>query len=125
MPHLHFHIYSFIDRIWALLATGATEYSNMNVVSGNCLIGDLNLAHNLKEVQVLRALAEQVALHQSQGTPILAQASISSKYCPMEAITKQWPKPAPPCTSPPKNTGRQDGKMDNFPGHYSLADSLC
>jgi hypothetical protein len=33
MPHLHLHIYSFIDRIWALLATGATEYSNTNVVT--------------------------------------------------------------------------------------------
>ena len=24
MPHLYLHFYSFIDRIWALLATGAT-----------------------------------------------------------------------------------------------------
>ena len=35
MPHLHFHFYLFIDRIWALLTTGATDFSNINVVSGN------------------------------------------------------------------------------------------
>ena len=35
MPHLHLHFYSFIDRIWALLATGATDFSNTNVMSGN------------------------------------------------------------------------------------------
>ena len=35
MPHLHFYFYSFIDRIWALLATGATNFSNITVVSEN------------------------------------------------------------------------------------------
>jgi len=38
VPHLHFHVFFFIDRIWALLDTGATKLSNINVVSGNRLI---------------------------------------------------------------------------------------
>ena len=53
MPHLHFHFYLFIDRIWALLATGATNFSNINVVSGNRPMGDLNLTHHAKAIKVL------------------------------------------------------------------------
>jgi len=102
MPHLHFHIFSFIDRIWALLATGATEFSNINVVSGNRPIGDLNLTHHRKAAGVLRALVDQITLHQSQGTPIMVQASVTAKYCPMLAINANFPKPATPGATPPK-----------------------
>ena len=35
MPHLHLHFCSFNNRIWALLATGETDFRNTNVVSGN------------------------------------------------------------------------------------------
>ena len=28
IPHLHFHFYLFIDRIWAILDQGATEFNN-------------------------------------------------------------------------------------------------
>ena len=77
MPHLHFYFYSFIDRIWALLATGATNFSNMKVISGNWPIGDLNLTHLAKAITFLQALVNQITLHQSQGTPILVQASIT------------------------------------------------
>ena len=58
MSHLHFHIFSLIDRIWVLLVTSATNFSSINVVSGSRLIGDLNLTHHKKEIQVLRALVE-------------------------------------------------------------------
>ena len=66
MPHLHLHFYSFIDRIWALLATGATEFSNTNVVNENRPIADLNLAHHVKAITVLKALVDQITLHQLQ-----------------------------------------------------------
>ena len=54
MPHLHFYFYLFIDRIWALLARGATEFNNINVVTENFPIGDLNLAHHIKAINVLK-----------------------------------------------------------------------
>jgi hypothetical protein len=82
MPHLHLHFYSFIDRIWALLATRAIKFSNTNVVSGNRPIADLNLTHHVKAIVVLKALADQITLHQSQGTPILVQALVATKYSP-------------------------------------------
>ena len=41
MPNIHFHFYLFIDRIWALLAQGATDFKNTNVVMGNRPIEDL------------------------------------------------------------------------------------
>ena len=79
MPHLHLHIFLFIDRIWSLLTTGATEFRNINVVSGSRPIGDLNLTHHQKAIHVLRALVKQINLHQSQGTPIIVQASVTMK----------------------------------------------
>jgi hypothetical protein len=103
MPHLHFDIFLFIDRIWALLATGATDFSNINVVSGGRSIGDLNLTHHTKAIKVLQALVNQITLHQSQGTTILLQASITSKYCPMAATYPLFPKPATPGANPPDN----------------------
>ena len=56
MPHLHLHFYSFINRIWALLATGATDFSNTNLMSGNRLVTDLNTTHHTKAIIVLKAL---------------------------------------------------------------------
>ena len=106
MPHLQFYFYLFIDRIWALLATGATNFSNINVVSGNRPIGDLNLTHQAKAIKVLQALLNQIKLHQSQGTPILVQASITSKYCPMAATYPIFPAPATPGVNPPDTTTR-------------------
>ena len=62
MPNPHFHFYSFIDRIWALLAQGATNANNTNVVMGNFPITDLNLTHHTKAIHVLKALLDQVSL---------------------------------------------------------------
>ena len=106
MPHLSFYFYLFIDRIWALLATGATDFSNINVVSGNRPKGELNLTHHAKAVTVLQALVNQITLHQSQGTPILVQAIITSKYCPMAATYPLFPKPASPGANPPDTATR-------------------
>ena len=108
MPHLHFHFYLFINRIWALLATGETDFSNINVVSGNRPIGDLNLTHHAKAITVLKALVNQVTLHQSQGTPILVQATVTSKYCPMAATYPLFPKPTTPAVNPPDTATRRD-----------------
>ena len=112
MPHLHFYFYLLIDRIWALLATGANDFSNINVVSGNQPIGDLNLTHHAKAIKVLKALVDQITLHQSQGTPILVQATITSKYCPMAATYPLFPKPAVPGANPPDNASCRDAKRN-------------
>ena len=96
MPHLHFHFYLFIDRIWALLSQGETEFSSINVVTGNHLNGDLNLYHHLKAIQVLKAIIDQVSLAQSQGTLIQVQASNIRKYCPLAAVSTIRPKLACP-----------------------------
>ena len=62
MPHLHFHFYSFIDRMWNLLADGATEFNNTNVVTKSRPIADINTAHYHRAIQVLKALLDQVTL---------------------------------------------------------------
>jgi hypothetical protein len=82
MPNLHFHLYLFINRIWALLAQGATDFNNTNVVMGNCPISNLNISHPSKAIHVLKDIIDQVSLAQSHGSPILVQALIVTKYCP-------------------------------------------
>ena len=110
MPHLYLHFYSFIDRILALLATGSTDFSNTNVVSGKRTITDLNMNHHGKAIVVLKALVDQVTLHQSQGTPILVQASIATKYSPLAANYPIFPKPNTPAANPPDTATRRDAK---------------
>jgi hypothetical protein len=114
MPHLHLHIYSFVDRIWALLATGATEFSNTNVVTAKKPVADLNLTHHVKAVRVLKALVDQITLHQSQGTPIPVQASITSRYSPFAATYPLFhAQPNPTVAKPTETANRRDAKRNN------------
>ena len=53
MPHLHFHYYSFNDRIWNLLAEGATEFNNINVLSDAAK--EQNITDVTKEINALMA----------------------------------------------------------------------
>jgi len=115
MPHLHLHFYLFINRIWDLLATGATKFSNTNVVSGNRTITDLNLTHHTKAIRVLKALVDHITLHQSQGTPILVQASVATKYSPIAATYPIFPKPNTPAANPPDTATCQDAKRATVP----------
>ena len=110
MPHLHLHFYSFIDRIWALLATGANDFSNTNVMSTNRPVKDLNITHHAKAIIVLKVLVDQITLHQSQGTPILVQASVATKYSPLAATYPIFPKPNTPATNPADTVTRRDMK---------------
>jgi hypothetical protein len=114
MPHLHLHIYSFVDRIWALLATGATEFNNTNVVTTKRPVADLNLTHHVKAIRVLKALIDQITLHQSQGTPITVQASITSKYSPFAATYPLFQaQPNPTAARPMETPNRRDAKRPN------------
>ena len=96
MPYLHFHFYSFIDRMWNLLADGATEFNNINVVTKSRPIGDMNTAGFRKALHVLKALLDNVSLNQSQGTPIIVQATLITKYCPTAILPNQGPNPYTP-----------------------------
>ena len=101
-----------VHQIWDLLATGATKVNNINVISGNRPIGDLNLTHHQKAIQVQRAHVKQISQHQYQGTPIIVQASVTMKYCSILAISANRPTPATPGVSPPDNANPQDVKRN-------------
>ena len=73
---------------------------------------DYFCTHHKKAIKILQALVTQITLHQSQGTLILVQASITSKYCPMEATYPLFPKPATPGANPPDNVPRRDTKRN-------------
>ena len=59
---------------------------------------------------MLKALVDQVSLAQSHGSPILVQASITSKYCPSAAYNNIWPRSAvpelTPCNTPATTSGQ-------------------
>ena len=110
MPHLHLYFYSFIDRIWALLATRATDFSNTSVMSGNRPVTNLNITHHAKAIIVLKALVNQITLHQSQGTPILVQATVAMKYSPLAATYPIFPKPNTQTATPTDTTTCRDAK---------------
>ncbi len=38
MPSLHWHVYSFLERIFNHLAKFATDFGNVNIMSGSCLL---------------------------------------------------------------------------------------
>ena len=105
MPHLHFHFYSFIDRMWNLLAEGATKFNNINVVTKSRPITDMNTTHFGRAIQVLKALLDQVSLHQSQGTPIIVQSTLITKYCPTATPPSHGPNQYTPSVPRRQNQG--------------------
>jgi hypothetical protein len=68
------------------------------------------MTHHQQAIQVLQALIKQIDLHQSQGTPIMVQALVTSKYFPMLAISTHWPTPTLPGMSPPDHASCRDSK---------------
>ena len=70
------------------------------------------LTHHKKAAGVLWALVKQIALHQFQGAPIMVQASVTAKFCPMVAINTHFPKAATPGANPTDTVIRRDAKRN-------------
>ena len=64
----------------------------------------------MKAIVVLKALVDQITLHQSQGTPILVQALVELKYSPFAATYPIFPKQNAPAANPTDTTTCQDAK---------------
>ena len=56
----------------------------------------MNTASFQKALHVLKALLDNVSLNQSQGTPIIVQATLITKYCPTAILPNQGPNPYTP-----------------------------
>ena len=80
MPQLHWHIYTFLERIFNHFAMFATNFNNVNVISKERPITELDKRPLIKAMLVLKTFEDQLALHMSQMIPITIQAANVSKY---------------------------------------------
>ncbi len=59
MPSLHWHIYSFLKRIFNLFAKFAMDFGNVNVMTGSRPLAELNTKPLVKALTVLKAFKDQ------------------------------------------------------------------
>ena len=80
MPQLHWHAYTFLERIFNHFASFATNFNNVNVISKERPISELDVKPLVKAMLVFRTFEEQLMLHMSQMIPITIQAANVSKF---------------------------------------------
>jgi hypothetical protein len=80
MPQIHWHCYSFLEKIFNHIANFATDFGNVNVTSENCPISELNIQPLVHAITMLRAFEDNIILHQSHGTPIMTMTSSIKAY---------------------------------------------
>ncbi len=80
MPSLHWHVYSFLKRIFNLFAKFATDFGNVNVMTGLRPLAELNTKPLVKALTVLKAFKDQLTLAQSTNSPITILATTVSKF---------------------------------------------
>ncbi len=118
MPSLHGHVYSFLKRILNLFAKFATDFGNVNVMTGLRPLAELNTKLLVKALTVLKAFKDQLTLTQSTNSPIPILAATVSKFSTRSPGTNSnvgTPAPAPVSASAlPENTQNQrhDVKRD-------------
>jgi hypothetical protein len=111
MPSLHWHIYSFLERIFNLFAKFATDFGNVNIMTRLLPLAELNTKPLVKALTVLKAFKDQLTLAQSTNSPIPILAATVSKFSTRSPGTNSnvgTPDPAPVYASAlPENTQNQ------------------
>ncbi len=98
MPSLHWHVYSFLKCIFNLFAKFATDFGNVNIMTGSCSLAELNTKPLVKALTVLKAFKDQLTLVQSTNSPIPILAVTVSKFSTRSSGTNSnvgTPAPAP------------------------------
>jgi hypothetical protein len=80
MPSLHWHVYSFLEQIFNLIAKFAKDFGNVNVMTGSHPLAELNTKPLVKALSVLKAFEDQLTLVQSTNSPISILAAAVSKF---------------------------------------------
>jgi hypothetical protein len=118
MPSLHWHVYSFLERIFNLFAKFAMDFGNVNVMTGLRPLAELNTKPLVKALTVLKAFKYQLTLAQSTNSPIPILAATISKFSTRSSGTNSNAgtlAPVPVSASAlPENTQNQrhDAKRD-------------
>jgi hypothetical protein len=79
-------------RIFNLFAKFATDFGNVNVMTGSRLLAELNTKPLVKALTVLKAFKNQLTLAQSTNSPIpIIAAAVSKNYPPgARAPIQMW-----------------------------------
>ncbi len=80
MPSLYWHVYSFLKHIFNLFAKFATDFGNVNIMTGLCPLAELNTKPLVKALAVLKAFKDQLTLAQSTNSPTPILAATVSKF---------------------------------------------
>jgi hypothetical protein len=80
MPSLHWHIYSFFERIFNLFAMFTMDFGNINVMTGLRPLAELNTKPLVKALMVMKAFKDQLTLAQSMNSPIPILAATVYKF---------------------------------------------
>ena len=80
MPLLHWHVYTFLERIYNHFALFATNFNNVNVIGKDRPLAELDIKPIQKALTVLNAFQVHLNLHMSQMIPITVFASSLSKF---------------------------------------------
>jgi hypothetical protein len=70
MPNLYWHLYIFLERIFNELAGFAKDFGNVNIISKERLITNLNTRFLTRALRIMRAFIDQNDLTQSTNLPI-------------------------------------------------------
>jgi hypothetical protein len=98
MPSLHWHVYSFLEHIFNLFAKFATDFGNVNIMTGSRPLTELNTKLLVKALTVLKAFEDQLTLTQSTNSLIPILAATISKFSTRSLGTNSnvgTPAPAP------------------------------
>ncbi len=70
MPNLHRHLYVFLERIFNELPGFAKDFGNVNIISKDCPITNLDTRFLTRALRIMRAFIDQIDLAQSTNLPI-------------------------------------------------------
>jgi hypothetical protein len=80
MPLLHWHCYSFLERVFNHIANFTNNFGNVHVASENQPILELNIQPLICAITTMRAFEDNIILHHSLGMPIVTMASFIEAY---------------------------------------------
>jgi hypothetical protein len=119
MPSLHWHVYSFLERIFDLFTKFTMDFGNVNVMTRLRSLAELNTKPLINALIVLKASKDQLTLVQSTNSPIPILAATVSKFSTRSLNTNSnvgTPAPAPVSASAlPENTQNQCRNVKHDP----------
>jgi len=104
IPNIHLLLLSYIDRIFVCFARFCTDINNINVVTENRSLDELDLSELSKASTVLLALLEDVRKAQAQGVPVVVPQQVVTRFS-TSGGTPSAPSAKPVVT--PSSSGQQ------------------